>query len=148
MTALTEMVYCGPTLFIPVSPPDSLSPLPIIAWSDDQAIEMANAMAVMKIAPTHFSYSKTLLGNPPPTPYPCPNYTKSSSQVTTDFAQQVVEALKLANAKQEPPPPLKPSSAGHEDKSKEPKARASTLEFKKVNEVCVYTRAQPDLCQS
>jgi hypothetical protein len=72
----------------------------------------------------------------------------SSSQVATDFAQQFVEALKLANAKQEPPPPAKPSSAGHEDKSEEPKARASTLEFKKVNEVCVYARAQPDLCRS
>ncbi|KAH8757124.1 P-loop containing nucleoside triphosphate hydrolase protein [Hyaloscypha finlandica] len=46
-----------------------------------------------------------------------------------------MEALKLANAKQEPPPPVKPSSAGHEDKSEEPKARASILEFKKVNEV-------------
>ncbi|KAH8772429.1 hypothetical protein F5882DRAFT_505893 [Hyaloscypha sp. PMI_1271] len=70
---------------------------------------MANAIAAMKMAPTlssHFSYSETF-----------------------------VEALKLANAKQEPPPPVKLSSAGHEDKSEEPKARASTLEFKKVNEV-------------
>jgi hypothetical protein len=145
------MVYCGPTLSLPASPPDSLSPLPIVAWSDGQTAEMANAIAAMKMAPnlsSHFSYSETLLGNPPPTPYPCPNCTKSSSQVATDFAQQFVEALKFANAKQEPPPPAKPSSAGHEDKSEEPKARASTLEFKKVNEVCVYARAQPDLCQS
>ena len=71
--------------------------------------------------------------------------TKSSSQVATDFAQQVVEALKLANAKQEPPPPVKPSSPGHEDKSEEPKARASTLEFKKVNEVYVYAKYSPTL---
>jgi hypothetical protein len=94
---------------------------------------MANAIAVMKMVPTtlssHFSSSETLFGNPPLTPSPCPNYTtRSSSQVTTEFAQQFVEA----------PPPAKPVSAGHEDKSEEPKARALTLEFKKVNEVYVY----------
>jgi hypothetical protein len=55
-----------------------------------------------------------------------------------EFAQQLVEVLKSVNAKQEPPPPTKPFSAGHGDKSEEPKARASTLEFKKVNEVYVY----------
>jgi hypothetical protein len=56
-----------------------------------------------------------------------------------------MEALKLANTKQEPPPPMKLSSTSYEDKSEEPKARASILEFKKVNEVYIYTRAQPDL---
>jgi len=141
-TAPTEMVCCGPLLSLPVSPPDSPGPLHVVAWSDDQATEMANAIAAMKMAPTlssHFSYSETLLGNPPPTPSPCPNCTtKSSSQVAMEFAQQLVEVLKSVNAKQEPPPPAKPFSAGHGDKSEEPKARASTLEFKKVNEVYVY----------
>lgn len=94
----------------------------------------------MKMAPTlssHFSYSKTLLGNPPPTPYPCPNCTKSSSQVATDFAQQFVEALKLANAKQEPPPPVKPSSAGHEDKSEEPKRELRRWSLRRSTK-CAY----------
>jgi hypothetical protein len=152
-TAPTEMVHYGPRLSLPVSPPDSPRPLPVVAWSDDQATEMANAIAAMKMAPTtlscHFSSSETLLGNPPPTPSPCPNCTtKSSSQVATEFAQQFVEALKSVNAKQEPPPPAKPFSASHEDKSEEPKARASTLEFKKVNEVYVYARVQPDLARA
>jgi hypothetical protein len=101
----------------------------------------------MKMVPTlssHFSSSGTLLGNPPPTPSPCPHFpTKSSSQIAAEFAQQVVEALKSVNAKQEPPPPAKPSSPGHED---EPKARASTLEFKKVNEVYVYPKHSPTCC--
>jgi hypothetical protein len=142
ITAPIEMVCCGPLLSLLVSPLDSPGPLYVVAWSDDQAMEMANAIAAIKMAPTlssHFSYSKTLLGNPPPTPSPCPNYTtKLSSQVTIEFAQQLVEVLKSVNTKQEPPPPTKPFSAGHGDKSEEPKARASTLEFKKVNEVYVY----------
>jgi hypothetical protein len=118
--------------------------LPVVVFSDEQATEMANAIAAMKMTPplsSHFSYSETLFGNPPPTPYPCLNCTtKSSSQV-----QQFVEALKSVNAKQEPPPPAKPFSSGHEDKSAEPKARASTLEFKKVNEVYVYPKHSPTL---
>jgi hypothetical protein len=57
-----------------------------------------------------------------------------------------MEALKSVNAKQEPPSPAK-FSASHEDKSKEPKARASTLEFKEVNEMYVYTRIQPILLE-
>jgi hypothetical protein len=90
-TAPIEMVYCGPLLSLPASPPDSPRPLPVVAWSDNQATEMANAIAAMKMAPTlsfHFSSSETLLGNPLPTPSPCPNYiTKSSLQVTIEFAQ-------------------------------------------------------------
>ena len=110
---------------------------------------MADAIAAIRLDPTlssHFSSSRTLLGNPPPTPSPCPNcLTKSSSQVAAEFAQQVVEALKSVNAKQEPPPPAKPSRPGHEDGSEEPKARASTLGFKKVNEVYVYPKYSPTL---
>ena len=144
-TAPTEMVYCGPLLSLPASPPES----PVVAWSDDQAREMADAIAAMKMGPTlpsRFSSAETLLGNPPPTPSPCPNCTaKSFSQVATAFAQQVVEALKSVNAKQEPPPPPKPLSPGHDDESAEPKARASTLGFKKVNEVYVYPKHSPTL---
>jgi hypothetical protein len=106
-TALIETVHYSP---LPASLPES----PVVAWNDDQATEMADAIAAMEMAPTlssHFSSSRTLLGNPPPTPSPysdCP--TKSSSQVATEFAQQVVKTLKSVNAKQEPPPPAKPSS--------------------------------------
>ena len=102
-TAPTEVVHCDP---LPASPPET-------AWSDDQATEMADAIAAIRLDPTlssHFSSSRTLLGKPPPTPSPCPNCpTKSSSQVAAEFAQQVVEVLKSVNAKQEPPPPAKPS---------------------------------------
>jgi hypothetical protein len=132
------MVHCDP---LPASPPESS----IVAWSDDQATEMADAIAAMNMVPTLSSYfsssSGTLFENPPPTPSLCPNCpTKSSSQVATEFAQQVIKAFKSVNAKQEPPLPAKPSSPGHEDKSEEQKARALTLGFKKVNEVYVYPK--------
>jgi hypothetical protein len=58
-------------------------------------------------------------------------------QVAVEFAQQIMEALKLINAEQESPP-VQPSDTAAEAKPEEPKARASTLEFKKVNEVYVY----------
>jgi hypothetical protein len=48
-----------------------------------------------------------------------------------------VEALKSINAKQGPPP-VKLSDPATTTKSEGPKARASTLAFKKVNEVYVY----------
>jgi hypothetical protein len=68
MALIIEMGYYGP----PLSPPDSPRPLPVVTWSDDQATEMANAIAVMKIAPitllSRFSSSETLLGNPLPSP--------------------------------------------------------------------------------
>jgi hypothetical protein len=75
--ALIEMVYYSPLLSLLVSLPDSLGPLHIIAWSDDQATEIVNAIAIIKMALTlfsHFSYSETLLGNLLPTLSPCPNY--------------------------------------------------------------------------
>jgi hypothetical protein len=82
-TASTKMVYCDP---LPASPPESL----VVAWGDNQATEMADAIAAMKMVPTlssHFSSSRTLLGNPPPTPSPCPHFpTKSSSQIAAEFA--------------------------------------------------------------
>jgi hypothetical protein len=64
-----------------------------------------------------------------------------SSQVAEDFAQQIVEALKSINAKQGPPT-VNLSNTATDTKSEEPKARASTLEFKKVNEVYVYASLQ------
>jgi hypothetical protein len=48
-----------------------------------------------------------------------------------EFAEQIMEALKSINAKQRPPPPPPVEPSGVE----KPKARASTLGFKKVSEV-------------
>jgi hypothetical protein len=56
-----------------------------------------------------------------------------------------VEILKSVNAKQEPPPLAQPFSTSHENKSEEPKIRASILEFKEVNKIYIYTRVQPIL---
>jgi hypothetical protein len=95
---------------------------------------MADAIAAIKMVPTLSSHFSS----------PCPHCpTKSSPQIAAEFAQQVVKALKSVNAKQEPPPPAKPSSPGHKDESEEPKAQASTLGFKKVNEVYVYPKHSP-----
>jgi hypothetical protein len=57
-----------------------------------------------------------------------------------------VEALKSINAKQGPPP-VKLSNTATDTKSKELKARASTLEFKKVNEVYIYAGLQSSLLE-
>lgn len=43
---------------------------------------------------------------------------------------------------------MKLSDLAAEAKSEEPKARASTLEFKKVNEVYVYVRLQSNLARA
>jgi hypothetical protein len=54
--------------------------------------------------------------------------------VAVEFAQQLIKALKSTNTKQgPPPPPVKPS-----DEFGEPKAQASRLELKTVNEVYVF----------
>jgi len=45
-------------------------------------------------------------------------------------------------------PPTPPPAAVDKVESKEPKARASTLEFKKVNEVYVYAGLQPNLARA
>ena len=101
--ALIEIICYGPLLSLLVPSPDSLGPLHVVAWSDDQATEMANAIAVIKIAPTlssYFSYSKTLLRNPLPILSPYLNYiTKLSLQVTIEFTQQLMEVLKSVNTK-------------------------------------------------
>jgi hypothetical protein len=48
-----------------------------------------------------------------------------------EFAKQIIEALKLINTKQGPPPPPLIDLLS----AKNTKARALTLEFKKVSEV-------------
>jgi hypothetical protein len=124
------------------TPPDSPGLLPIVTLNDEQATEMANAIAAIKMAPTILSSylpsSENPLGNPPPSlvtlcsPTPCQTCsTKEPSQVTMEFAEQIMEALKSINAKQRPPPPPPVELSGAENT----KARALTLEFKKVSEV-------------
>ena len=69
-------------------------------------------------------------------PTPChrsPTNQTSSQVVTTEHVQQFLDILKsLSTMQGPPPPPAKPSG-----ESGEPKARASRLEFKTVNEVYV-----------
>jgi hypothetical protein len=110
-------------------------------------MEMTNAIAAMNLVPTTSSSrplsSETLLRNPPPSlvtetatpapgsPSPCHTCsTKSPSQVAVEFAQQIMETLKSTNTNQMPPPPLAEPSG-----TENLKARASTLEFKKVSEM-------------
>ena len=132
------MVYYNPLL---ASLPESF----IFAWSDNQATEIVNAIAIIKMVLTLSSYfsssSKTLFENLLLTLSFCLNCpTKSSLQVTTEFAQQVIKAFKSVNAKKEPPFPAKPFSLSYKDKLEEPKARALMLGFKKVNEVYIYPK--------
>lgn len=85
-------------------PSDSLGLLPIVTLNDEQATEMANAIAAMQIASTTpSSYplpSENALGNPPPSLATPPSpvcqtcSTKAPSQVAVEFPQQIVEALK------------------------------------------------------
>ena len=154
------MVHCGPPLSQQVSntPPDSPHRLPVVALSDDQATEMANAVAAMQMAPSapssHCCSCQPLPGSPPPSrvtetataapgsPTPCHICsTKSSSQIAVEFAQQIMDTLKSINSKQGPPPPSVKSSG-------EPKARASRLEFKNIKEVYVFCAMQVQPCWS
>ncbi|KAF8850015.1 P-loop containing nucleoside triphosphate hydrolase protein [Acephala macrosclerotiorum] len=117
------------------TPPDSPGQSSVGTLNIEQAKEIADAIAAMKMvpaAPSLLPSSETPLGNPPPSPSRCPTCSaKSSSQVAMEFAQQLMDALKSIDSKQEPPPPpAKPSG-----ESVQPKARASKLEFKTVNEV-------------
>jgi hypothetical protein len=62
----------------------------------------------------------------------------STQVVTTEYVQQFLDILNSLSTKQgPPPPPAKPPS-----ESGEPKARASRLEFKTVNEVYVSNAAR------
>jgi hypothetical protein len=68
-----------------------------------------------------------------PTPALAFPANQPSAQVVTTYVQQFLDILKSLSTQQGPPsPPTKPSG-----ESGEPKARASRLEFKTVNEVYV-----------
>lgn len=132
-TAPTEMVHYDPPLFQPESttPPDSPRLSPVIALSDDQAMEMVNAIAAMKMFPntlsSHFSSSETLLGNPPPTP------EASVVEYLEQLISKIIEAKLPTSRKSEDPKPVALGDVA---------AEASRLEFKTVDELYVLNSAQ------
>lgn len=93
---------------------------------------MANAIAVIKMAPitpsSYFSSSKTLLGNPPPTP---------KASVIEHLEQLVLKIIKAklptSTRKSEDPKPVTP----RDNKPEDVVAKALRLEFKTVNKLYV-----------
>jgi chaperone BCS1 len=163
--APAEMVHSGHPLSLPPSntPPNSPGLSPVAILNDDK--EIANAITAMRIAPTASPFqapsSQTPLGSPPPSlstettsatscpPTPCqtpPPKEPSSQAVIVQFAQEFLDIVKSLSTKQGPPTP--PPTAADKVESEEPKARASTLEFKKVNEVYVYAGLQFNLART
>jgi hypothetical protein len=139
------------TTKVPTAPPSSpdLSPFN----SDTQ--ELVQAVRGMQMDPAHAM--KCTCSHTPPegaseaTPTePCsptpglvfPANQLSVQVVITEYVQQFLDILKSLSPQQGPPPlPAKPS-----DESGEPKARASRLEFKTVNEVYVFNAARIQAC--
>jgi hypothetical protein len=150
--ARTEMIQASPSVALaqPTTPPSSpnLSSSEHIVTLNNaqQFIEVVKAVVDMQMASAHAPHctcSHTPPGDPlevtstdlcSPTPHPTFSTNQPSAQiVTTEHVQQFLDILKSLSAKQgPPPPPTKPSG-----ESGEPKARASRLEFKTVNEVYV-----------
>jgi hypothetical protein len=142
------------TLGQPTTPPSSPILLPskrFIALSDKA--ELAGALIDMQMASIHTSRC-TCSHTPPEEPSetastdfcspstPChtfPANQPSPQIVTTEHVQQFFDILMSVSAKQGSPPS---PAAADKVESEELKARASTLEFKKVNEVYVYAGLQ------
>jgi hypothetical protein len=133
---------------LPFAPPSSPN-LSFTTLNDAQ--ELVKAVMDMQMATTHAPRC-TCSHTPPedpseatPTdlcsPTPChtsPTNQTSSQVVTTEHVQQFWDIPNSLITKQgPPPPPTKPSG-----ESGEPKARASRLEFKAVNEVYVSNAAR------
>jgi hypothetical protein len=138
----------------PTAPPSSPNPSPSKCFdtvSDDQ--ELIRAVKDMQMAPGHAT--KCACSHTPPedaseaTPTepcsPTPGLAFPANQPlaqVTEYVQQVLDILKSLSPQQGPPPlPAKPSG-----ESGEPKARASRLEFKTVNEVYVSNAARTKVC--
>ena len=118
--APTEMIQTA--LAQPTTPPSSpnTSSDPIVTLSNaQQFIDMVKAVVTMEIASTS------------------PTHQPLQQLVTTEHVQQFLDILKSLGTRQETPPP---PAAVDKVEFKEPKARGSTLEFKKVTEVYVYVR--------
>ena len=99
--------------------------LPIVAWSDGQATEMANAIAAMKI------------GNPPPTP------EASVVEHLEQLISKIIEAkLPTSAGKSEDPKPVALGDNEPEDVVAESSQyQSSRLEFKTVDELYVSNGA-------
>jgi len=120
--APTEMIQTA--LAQPTTPPSSPNPSsdPIVTLSNaQQFIDMVKAVVTMEIASTS------------PTNQPLQQI------VTTEHVQQFLDFLKSLGTKQETPPP---PAIVDKVEFKEPKARASTLDFKNVIEMFVHTGLQ------
>ena len=153
----TEMVQTSFTMG-PKTPPSSPNPWsakPFTTSSDGQ--ELIKAVTNMQMDNTRFqrcAYSQTPPENSSeasPTelcsPTPChesPTNQISSQIVTYHQVQQFLDIFNKLAIKQEPPPtPFPPIKLSGE--SGEPRARASKLEFKTVNEVYV-SKCPRSLC--
>lgn len=141
----TEMVQTPLASEQPTGPAGSPVQLPskgIVSLSDAQ--ELFKAVMDMQMTSGHasnFTCSHTPPEDLPETtsanqysaaPYFKPTNQLSRQVVTTEYAQQFLDILKSLSTKQKPPPP---PVAVKKVEFEGPKARASTLEFKEVNEV-------------
>jgi hypothetical protein len=139
----TEMVHTS----LPSAPPSSPNLSPFEHFDPSDAQELAQAVKDMQMAPNctcshtpreDASEATSTYGPPTfPTSQPSPQF------VTTEHAQQFFDLLQSLSTKQGLPPPPAAAARGG---SEEAPARASKLEFKAVNEVCVF-RANPNLME-
>ncbi|CAM6004002.1 unnamed protein product [Sphagnum balticum] len=134
--ALTEMIQASPLVALvqPSTPPSSPS-LPssghVVTWSNAQELfDMLKAMVAMQVGSTPASKCTACLAT---SCYTSPTNQTSPQIVTSEHVQQFLDILRSLSTTQGPAPlPAKPSG-----ESGEPKAPASRLAFKNVNEVYV-----------
>jgi len=152
-----EMVQTPLAIAQPTAPPSSpnLSPSKCFVTLSD-AQELEKAVTDMQMASTH-TLKCTCFHMPPEylseadstdlcSSTPClafPANQPLAQLVTTEHVQQVLDILKSLSPKQEPHPP---PAAENRVEPEKPKARASTLEFKEVNEVYVYVEPAVQPC--
>lgn len=156
--APTEMVQTPLASEQPTGPTSTPVLLPskgIVTLSDAQ--ELFKAAMDMQMVSRHAS-NFTCSHTPPeglsettstdhcsPAPWDKPTNQPSRQIVTTEFVQQFLDILKSLSTKQGPPPP---PPVVDKVEFEGPKARASTLEFKKVNEMFVHARLQSKLASA
>ena len=148
------MVHNGPPLsLLPAdTPPDSPRPWTVTTLSDDQAIEMASAIAALRMAPTAPSSTspscQILSKDPPPSsaskstptaqypPTPCHTFPTNHllSQDVVELAQQFMEILKSINSQNSSASAGPHASTTESSNTEKPRERASRLEVKSVVE--------------
>ncbi len=129
----TEMVQAS----LPFAPPSS--PNLSLSKCFDASSASGRAHCTCSHTPPEDASEATPTEPCSPTPgLAFPANQPSAQVVTTEHVQQFLDILNSLSIKQgPPPPPTKPSG-----ESGEPKARASRLEFKTVNEVYVSNAAR------